>query len=295
MTNPPLDCGIQFSKRHKQFYRELYVDRSTHPITRSQTSNTDAVGDVEQHEDDEVQKYDSSRSWDILYSTVVILKEAGNAALQKSLNCLAARYYDKAILYCALAYMEFPVGNTDFLLDHQLALSENSGCECRWTALLKTFIQIRLNMSLCYLKNGVDDTKAAIFQAKMALRELKPFVAKKGCVMTGKKLDRCRLEEPDTTYTEAKALQSKAYFRLGSAQFLLSEFDDAIESFEESIKSSSESSPEKKPDASVLRKLQEAKLANKRHCNSERKKFKFAFAPKEKELADQCEEASTSR
>lgn len=276
MTYPPMDCGMQFSKRHKKFYYESYVDRLVHPVIR-----TAMEPDKESKEDGENQPYDSSRAWDVLYSTVSLLKEAGNAALQKSLHCLAARYYDKAILYCSLAYMEFPVGNTDFLIHHQVALSENSGWECRWTTLLKTFIQIRLNMSLCCLKSDVNDVKAAIFQAKMALKELHPFVAKKGCVMTGKKLERSRLEEPESTYTEAMALQSKAYFRLGSAQLLQSEFEGAIVSFEQSIKSSSESSPDKKPDATVLRKLQEAKLANKRQCNSERKKFKFAFASKE--------------
>lgn len=285
LANPPLDCGMQFSKRHKQFYNESYTDKSLHPVHRfslicdeKNNQYLDAsCGGVEDRE------YDAARAWDILHATITLLKEAGNAALQKSLNRLAARYYDRAILYCSLAYMEFPVGNCDFLAQHQIALSENSGLECRWTTMLKTFIQVRLNMSLCCLKSDVNDTKAAMFLAKLALKELKPFVSAKGCVKTGKKLERSRLEEPEITYTEAMALQSKAYFRLGSAQLLLNDFEDAIESFEQSIQSSSLSFPEKKPDAAVLRKLQEAKLANRRQCNSERKKFKFAFATKEQE------------
>lgn len=291
MTEPPFDSGTQFSKRHKQFYFESYADRSVHPVIRACIGNDDAI---EECDEKKSESYDSSRAWDILYSTVSLLKEAGNDALQKSFNCLAARYYDRAILYCSLAYMEFPVGNSDFLVHHQTVLSENSGWECRWTSLLKTFIQIRLNMSLCCLKSNVNDTKAAVIQAKMALKELKPFVAKKGCVMTGKKLERTRLEEPESTYTEAMALQSKAYFRLGCAQLLLREFEEAIESYEQSIKSSSESNPDKKPDATVLRKLQEARLANRRHYKSERKKFKFAFATKEKDASNESDEGKES-
>lgn len=291
MANPPLDYG------QKNFYDESYPDVSSHPVKRAIIPNHNQTMLQEEirprvqfnldnnvlDEDDSFIEYDSTRNWDILYSTIALLKEAGNTALKQSLNCLAASYYDKAMLYCSLPYMDFPVGNIEFLAQHQVALSENSGWECRWTPMLKIFLQIRLNMSLCLLKSDVNDIKGAVFQAKMALKELKPFVAHKGRVMTGKKLNRSRLEEPETTYNEAIALQAKAYFRLGSGQLLLSDFEDAIESFQCSIKSSSESDPEKKPDSTVLRKLQEAQLANKRHCNCERKKFKFAFASKDHE------------
>eukprot|EP00804_Cyclotella_cryptica_P015735 CCRYP_013390-RA/>CCRYP_013390-RA protein AED:0.06 eAED:0.06 QI:92/1/1/1/1/1/7/170/1345 len=300
MANPPLLCGMQFCKRHKQFYHELYVDKSIHPVSRGCMANdrclqvheskavlceslpklNEQPDDLDKNEKND-HIYEAARAWDILYRTVTLLKEAGNAALQKKLNCLAARYYDKAIVYCSVAYMEFPTGNVDFLADHQVALSDNSGWECYWTGLLKTLIQIRLNLSLCCLKSDVNDTKAAIFQAKLALKELRPFVAKKGCVKTGKKLEKTRLEEPPTTYTEAMSLQSKAFFRLGSGQLLLGDFEEAIESFEQSIKSSSASSPEKKPDQVVLRKLQEAKVANRRQFSSERKKFKFMFSSQE--------------
>ena len=288
MANPPLDC------EHNNFYYRSYTDVSLHPVRRANIPIHDQIMLQEKKcsrvqinldnnlvEEGSLIEYDSIRNWDILYSTIALLKEAGNAAVKQSLNCLAASYYDKAILYCSLSYMEFPVGNIEFLAQHQVALSENSGWECRWTLMLKTFLQIRLNMSLCLLKSDVNDIKGAVFQAKMALKELRPFVAQKGRVMTGKKLNRSRLEEPETTYNEAIVLQSKAYYRLGSAQLLLGDFEDAIESFECSIKSSGVSDPEKKPDSLVLRKLQEAKLASRRHCNSERKKFKFAFASKD--------------
>lgn len=305
MSNPPLDCGIQFSKRYRQFYYESSANKAVHPVKRAASSiceSSDATfsegskclnvvsqsplksTDLETSDaDSEPQEYNSTRPWDILYATILLLKESGNAALQNSLNSLAANFYDKAITYCALVYMQFPVGNCDFLASHQIALSENSGWECRWTAILKTFLQIRLNMALCFLKSDLNDPKAAMFQAKMVLKELKPFVAKKGLVLTGKKLDRSRLEEPDSTYIEATALQSKAYFRLGVAQLQRSDFEDAVESFEQSIQSSNESCPEKKPDSAVLRKLQEAKVEHRKQYNKERKKFKFAFAAKDGE------------
>jgi tetratricopeptide (TPR) repeat protein len=300
MANPPLLCGMHFCKRNKRFFHESCGDKSIHPVNRGcmaidrflQVDESNAVlceslprpntqldGIDTNEKNDHI--YEAARAWDILYRTVALLKEAGNEALQNTLNCLAARYYDKAIVYCSVAYMEFPVGNVAFLADHQVALSDNSGWECCWTCLLKILIQIRLNLSLCCLKTDVNDTKAAIFQAKLALKELRPFVGQKGCVTTGKKLEMTRLEEPLRTYTEAMSLQSKAFFRLGSAQLLVGDYEEAIESFEQSIKSSSVSSSEKKPDQLVLRKLQEAKLANRRHCNSERKKFKFMFSSQE--------------
>jgi tetratricopeptide (TPR) repeat protein len=298
MANPPHKCGMQFIKRSKQFYYETYFDKSIHPAKRAllllNASDAESKNIEETPSNlDGDDKPRSTRAWDILYCTVLLLKEAGNLALQKSLNCLAARYYDKAIVYCSVAYLQFPVGNCSFLAQHQIVLSENSGCECRWTSLLKTLIQIRLNMALCCLKNDVNDPKAAISQAKLALKELKPFVAQKGCVLTGKKLERPRLEEPPTTYVEATALQSKAFFRLGSAQLLMGDFDAAIESFEQSIKSSNASSPDSKPDPIILRKLQEAKLTSRRHSNSERKKFKFAFSSKNDESKEAAEGKNT--
>lgn len=285
MSNPPLGCGTQFSKYHKQFYQENYVDKSIHPTTRAYLcNNTSAENDNESAAID-CTVYDNKSAWNILYATVFLLKEAGNAALKNFLTPLAARYYDKAILYCALAYMEFPVGTSSFLAQHQITLSENAGWECRWTNLLVIFLKLRLNLALCCLKSDMHDTKlqTSVFQAKMALKELKPFVKLKGGVMIGKKLERTRLDEPHSTFIEAMAIQSKAYFRLGSAQLLLSEFEDAIESFEQSINASNESSPDSKPDPMLLRKLQEAKLAKKRYCNSERKKFKFAFESNQQE------------
>ena len=298
MSAPPLDCGIQFSKRHRQFYYESTTNIADHPVKRAAMSDSKSLNIVSQstlkptgikHSDEDIEllAYNSTRPWDILYATVSLLKEAGNTALQNSLTSLAANFYDKALTYCALVYMQFPVGNCNFLASHQLALSENSGWECRWTAMLKTFLQIRLNMALCCLKNDLNDPKAAMFQSKRVLKELRPFVVKKGLVLTGKKLDRSRLEEPDSTYTEATALQSKAYFRLGVAQLHQSDFEDAIESFEQSIQLSNSSCPEKKPDSAVLRKLQEAKLEHRKQCNRERKKFKFAFTSKNGEQSNE--------
>ena len=80
-----------------------------------------------------------------------LLKEAGNAALKASLPHLAARRYGKAINYCSVAYLKFPVGTVQFLSEHQRKLSNNGGYECCWTALLQTLIMLRLNLAMVFL------------------------------------------------------------------------------------------------------------------------------------------------
>jgi hypothetical protein len=144
LTNPPQAGGMQFNtKRYKAFYLQSYADHSITPTNRADVDDSDAfeqsttaVGDgdgmrdqveeeaakqhhsiqsneiiansrPEQH-DGEAQNdsYDASKSWDILYQTVMMLKNAGNEAMKASSFSLAARRYDKAIRYCSLAYME---------------------------------------------------------------------------------------------------------------------------------------------------------------------------------------------
>jgi tetratricopeptide (TPR) repeat protein len=207
------------------------------------------------------------------------LKEAGNDALKASLPSLAAQRYDKAINYCSIAYLEFPIGNSLFLAEHQYLMTKNSGFECRWNPLLKQLVMIRLNLSMCFLKDELNDAKEALSQANLALRELRPFATEKGVVLTGKKLSKKRKDEPDETFKEAKTLQAKAYFRLGSAQLAATDFEEAVNSFDKSAKCSKEVDLE--VEAAVVRKLNEAKRRRKEKKEKERKKFKFMFSSKD--------------
>ena len=129
------------------------------------------------------------------------------------------------------------------------------------------------------LRQEIDDTKGAITQANLSLKELKPFATEKGIVLTGKKLTKKRTDEPLDTYTESKALQAKAYFRLGSAQIAVQEYDDAVKTFEHSVDSTKEAGM--MVDAAVMRKINEAKRGRKEKKERQRKKFKFMFSSKD--------------
>ncbi len=233
--------------------------------------------------DEDLDYYNSNRAWDILYQTVAVLKEAGNEAVRSSLYSLAARRYDKAINYCSIAYLEFQVGNCAFLAEHQIAISGNGGYECRWSPLFKLLIQVRLNLSMCFMKEEMNDVKGAIAQATTSIKELKPFSAEKGVVLTGKKLDKRRRDEPESTYLEAKALEAKALFRLGSAQMSLGDYDDAVKSLYRSVKASGDN-----PDKAVLRKLNEARKGSQEKKERQKRKFKFMFGSSINEN-DDCE------
>ena len=178
-ANPERSGGMRFNSKYQRYYLDEYVDRSVTPVSRACPVDVKAQSDAE-HDDDvldkidheaskqphslqanekleekaaaEMPKYDTSQAWDILFQTISLLKEAGNEALKASLPFLAARRYDKAINYCAVAYLEFPTGNVEFLTEHQYVISKNSGYECRWNELLKTLIMIRLNLAMCCMK-----------------------------------------------------------------------------------------------------------------------------------------------
>ncbi len=121
----------------------------------------------------------------------------------------------------------------------------------------------------------VQDAKGAVTQAEQSLKELKPFASKKGVVYMGKKLASHRTDEPEETYVQAKALQAKAYFRLGSAQLVLNEYDDAVKSLECSVGCTREANM--KVDAGLLRKLNKAKQYRNDKIERQRKKFKLMF------------------
>ena len=111
------------------------------------------------------------------------------------------------------------------------------------------------------------------------MKHLKPFVSEKGVVLTGKKLTKKRTDEPHSTFNEAKALQAKAYFRLGSAQIAAHEYDEAIKTFANCLKSTKEAGMTMDP--AVIRKVNEAKQYLKEKKDRQRKKFKFMFSSSE--------------
>ena len=294
MASPPSLSGMRFNKAYDLYHHDIVTDFTVPPSHRGITTNHMQKTTVIDQLDAEAAKQSntlqanedlvnanedegrSMRAWDVLYQTVALLKEAGNAALKASLPHLAARRYDKAINYCSLAYLIFPMGNADFLVDHQYMLSKNGGYEVRWNELLKTLISTRLNLSMCLLRDEICDLKGAALQAEQALDELRPFVEDKGVVLTGnKKLTKKRVDEPIKTYTEAKALQAKAYFRLGTAQLLLKNYDEAVSSYEGCIKSTGEAGMP--ADAITLRKLNDARRRHMEKKERHRKKFKLAF------------------
>ena len=122
----------------------------------------------------------------------------------------------------------------------------------------------------------IKDTRGAITQATLSLHALKPFATEKGVVLTGKKLTKKRTDEPERTFHEAKALQAKAYFRLGSAQMVTEEYDEAVQTFGRCVHSTKEAGMTL--DSVVVRKVNEAKRLCKGKKDRQRKKFKFMFA-----------------
>lgn len=211
-----------------------------------------------------------------LLETVQLLKEAGNEALRNGDCQTAARRYDKAIQYAAVASMSFPVHKIEFAKGRREVLKENGGLHLKWGPLAKTLVSCRLNMALLMLKPDFLYPELAIEQAKLAVRELKPFCMQKGKVMMGPKLNKVYTDdESDTTFKEGIPLLAKAYFRLGSAHLDLENFSDAMRSFEMSVEALEKIKV--KPDRLLLRRLSEAKRQHKKHNERQRKKFKFAF------------------
>ena len=149
-------------------------------------------------------------------------------------------------------------------------MKENGGFHVEWGPLIKVLIISRLNLALLMLKPHFAHADHAAEQARLALRELKPFCTSKGKVMKGSKLDTVhRDDEPDETYIEAMSLQAKGYFRFGSAMYEMGEYKEAIHYFENSVKSTQQANS--KPDNLVLRRLSEAKRENRRKSKRQKR------------------------
>lgn len=214
----------------------------------------------------------------ILVETTTLLKDAGNLALQEGEFDLAAKRYDKALRYASVACMSFPTKSLEFASGREEFFSDSGGFHfLTWDQLTKLVVRTRLNLALLFLKPHFSMHEEAIEQSQKALHDLAPFCCKKGSIMKGKKLTRVHKEgEPDETYIDAKALEAKAYFRLGSAQYELDDYPEAILSYEKSVQSTEATNAN--PDNLVLRRLSEAKRESRRARKRERKKFEFGFS-----------------
>ena len=219
------------------------------------------------------------RTLDVLQETVELLKDGGNAAFKDGSFPLAARRYDQALQYCAVAFMSFPYGDIVFMNEEQRQQrqKENLG----WSPLLKSMISVRLNLSMVLLKAPCRDPKMAGGQAKMALFELGPFCVQKGVTKDKKGCKQVDMEHdgalPDSSFKQAKELQAKALFRLGSVFFEIGDYSDAVKNFEASIKCTRDLHCE--PESIVLRRLAEAKRGKDKKTKQQRKRFKAIFSP----------------
>ena len=277
-TKNPHDGGRAFNKEdYNDFYYSRYHTEPRIHVKKAMKSSIFATQGNTSNDDTDEECFDASKAWDVLYETVNSLKQEGNKAIKEGTVHLAAAYYDKAIVYCAVAFMEYPQSNLDFVTSHQKLLSKNAGHIVRWSTLLKTFISTRLNLSMIMLKKEISDHAGAYQQALLALKDLLPFCSAAGVVLTGKKCHIIRDNEPIETFQQAKQLQIKAYFRLGSAKLQAGEPQLAMQNFEKCLAASKELHPDAAPDKMVLHRLAEATGMNARQKKKRRKQFKTAL------------------
>lgn len=179
-------------------------------------------------------------------------------------------------MYSAVAFLAFPNGRLDFLDSFHCVLFQNEGYSYTWSELLKTLISVRLNLSMAMLKPEIKDSKGACEQASLALKELRPFSSLKGKVLVNK-LKKERDGEPASTFHEAKELEAKAFFRLGSGHLSSGEYSSASSSFQKCIKAKDENNPGAGRDKVILQRLSEAKRLERKEKMRHRKKFKTMF------------------
>ena len=275
-TEDPLLVGRALNReKFEDFYNLRYASKRIDQGTKTRIKGTHIDTGKDNDADAE---FDASKAWDILHEIISSLKEEGNKALEQKSVHLAARLYDKALAYCSIAYVPFPQSNLDFLTSHQKLLSKNAWHCTRWSALFKSFISIRLNLSMALLKDSdILDTDAAHVQASLALFDLRPFTSAPGTVLFGRRLQNSRENEPIETFKAAKDLEAKAYFRLGSVKFQDGQYASAMHMFEKCLAATSEVHPERKPDKMLVRRLAESKRLFEKQRKKTRKKFKFAI------------------
>jgi tetratricopeptide (TPR) repeat protein len=270
-----LEGGRALAKdSYEDFYFTRYCRHFNHDQNVHKLKHDESSCSIEMEDNP---TFDASKAWDTLLDTITTLKEEGNTALQQGSVHLAARLYDKALAYCCAALFNYPQSNLNFLSSHQKLLLKNAGHYTRWSPLLKAFISVRLNLSMTLLKPSIADIEAAHSQAYLALQDLRPFTKKAGLVYMGKRLQKCRQDEPMQTFTEAKELEAKAYFRLGSVKMQGRQYASAMHMFEKCLQATKEYRPNSPPDRTVQHRLAEAKRLSEKERKKRRKQFRFAF------------------
>ena len=218
----------------------------------------------------------SEQASSVLLETITLLKDSGNSALKSGLPGLAARRYDKALQYCASAFMDYPQPTAGFAF--ALAVSP-ANLSYTWNPLLKRLVAIRLNLALVLLKHPLRDREKSAEQAMIALLELDPFGTERGKVRKGKDLEVVVEEnEQESTFKEAREFMAKAFFRLAAAQSEMADHQEAARNYDRSIKFAKSVDPKRKPDQLVLRRLADAKRESMKQSKRQRKKFKGMFA-----------------
>ena len=231
------------------------------------------------------------RSRRILEDTIDALKNGGNEAMKLGLHYKAAQRYDRAVGYCAVALM--PHIKTDKILnpftEAYLTIGNMddvpTGTKCKmWSPVARNLLAIRLNLSLLMLKPEFNQPLYAAELAEMVLGQLEPYTMKIGIVLLTSVISK---NEPMETYIEAKTVQSKAYFRLGCANYELRKYSKAVKNFQASLDGFNEVQhlstrvnpeiPPRKPDAVLLRRLQDAKLQMKKKNDRTNQKFVSAL------------------
>ncbi|CAJ1945630.1 unnamed protein product [Cylindrotheca closterium] len=219
-----------------------------------------------------------------LYQTMLLLKDAGNEALEARNFDTAARRYDTGIQYGAVACMCYPTLKVIFSDEAGKEMRANGWLHLEWTPTVRLLIVLRLNHALVMLKPYFAQPHHAVEQSRLALLELRPFCTKKGKIMKGPKMTEVyREDEPEDTFLDAIKLQAKAFFRMGCAHYEMGEYREAIRAFENSVKSTQLSGAD--TDKGVLRRLTNAKREYKR-TRKQQKRFKLSFAPGDEESED---------
>ena len=305
MTPAPLDVQMNFNLRdyesvlqttfpdHAAFFKSRECDAmSTIPwLTTEQQSidedNDSITGMEEESDDDKKCHLFQLKSRKLLYETAALLKEGGNQAVKEGHLHVAARRYDKAIQYCAVAFMHYPEGCTNLrhltaghhsnlaLVDSAVQGGRLPNTIVIWSPLLRILITARLNLSFLLAKPEFAQPSRASDQARAALKLLLPFTRKEGKVFCGYLRSRVVVNEhePSETFRQANELQAKAYYRLGSAELDMGDYSAAMKSFEVALQRSNRAAPNKQADAILLRRLQEAKRKRKAKKKRDRQKF----------------------
>lgn len=209
------------------------------------------------------------RSRKLLLETISMLKSAGNSAMAEKEWHVAGKRYDKALQYCSVTLTQYPGVFAHFQghvfdegVDEEIVV---------WTPVVEIFITLLLNQSLLFQKH-LNALNLAAHYADIALEVLLPFCATKG----KRVFSWDTFEEKVATFNVCRALQAKAYFRLGSAKLLGKQYREAVLALKASIKAT-----DGEPERLVLQRLSKAKQKWNQRKKRNRSKFEDTYWPEE--------------